>query len=122
MGVAQVDGVNGMFLLPDNWECPSDITFKIGFHSDYGKEAYGLHQTFTADEWMLMEAAGAIFLPAAGYRKGTLANSVQYGGYYWSATEDGSYEAYYLLCYANQAGISYDYRNNGLSVRLVKDL
>ena len=30
-GVAQVNGVNGLILLPDNWECPSDITFKIWF-------------------------------------------------------------------------------------------
>jgi uncharacterized repeat protein (TIGR02543 family) len=122
MGVAQVDGVNGLILLPDNWECPSDITFKIGFHNDYGEEAYGLHQTFTADEWMLMEAAGAIFLPAAGYRSGTYVNSVQYGGSYWSATEDGSYEAYNLHYYSYGAGISYDDLYSGLSVRLVKDL
>ena len=121
-GVAQVDGVNGLFLLPDNWECPSDITFKIGFHSDCSVEAYGLYQTFTADEWMLMEAAGAIFLPAAGYRSGTSVSSVQYGGYYWSATEDGSIEAYCHRYYSNQAGISYDYRYYGISVRLVKDL
>ena len=122
MGVAQVDGVNGLFLLPDNWECPSGITFKIGFHSDSGKDYFALHQTFTADEWILMEAAGAIFLPAAGYRSGTFANSVQYDGYYWSATADGSDEAYYLYFYSNHLGRSYADRYYGLSVRLVKDL
>jgi hypothetical protein len=71
---------------------------------------------------MLMEAAGAIFLPAAGYRSGTYVNSVQYGGSYWSATEDGSYEAYNLHYYSYGAGISYDDLYSGLSVRLVKDL
>ena len=122
IGVAQVDGVNGLFLLPDNWECPSDITFKIGFHSDYGKEEYGLYQTFTADEWMLMEAAGAIFLPATGYRSGTSVNSVQYCSYYWSATEDDSYNAYYLYFFSDEANISYAALYYGLCVRLVQDL
>ena len=121
-GVAQVDGVNGLFLLPDNWECPSDITFKFGFHSDYGKEYFAQHQTFTADEWMLMEAAGAIFLPAAGYRYGTSVNVLQIYGYYWSATEDDSYNAYFFYFQSDEAGISYAGRYYGLSVRLVKDL
>jgi hypothetical protein len=71
---------------------------------------------------MLMEAAGAIFLPAAGYRYGSVVYNVQYGGYYWSADKLGSHEAYSLLCYSNQAGMSYDYRFYGISVRLVKDL
>ena len=122
IGVAQVDGVNGFFFLPDNWECPSGITFKIGFHSDYSVEAYGLHQTFTADEWMLMEAAGAIFLPAAGYREGTSVNNVQHGGYYWSATEYDSNEAYYLYFFSDEANISYAALYFGLCVRLVQDL
>jgi hypothetical protein len=122
MGVAQVDGVNGLFLLPDNWECPSDITFKIGFHSDYGKDYFALHQTFTADEWMLMEAAGAIFLPAAGYRYETSVGLIQEFSCYWSATEYDSDEAHYLFFYADEAKISYDYRYYGISVRLVKDL
>ena len=121
MGVAQVDGVNGLFLLPDNWECPSGITFKIGFASDYSVEAYGLYQTFTADEWMLMEAAGAIFLPATGFRYGSDVYDVQ-DGCYWSATENSSYDAYCLLFYSDEANMYYYIRYNGLSVRLVQDL
>ena len=121
-GVAKVDNSNGLILLPDGWVCPEGITFKSGFHSDYSVEAYGLYQTFTADEWMLMEAAGAIFLPAAGYRDGTSVNSVQYYNRYWSATEDDSYEAYYLYFYSDEANISSDDRYEGLSVRLVQDL
>jgi uncharacterized protein (TIGR02145 family) len=71
---------------------------------------------------MLMEAAGAIFLPAAGYRYGTSVNVLQIYGYYWSATEDDSYNAYFFYFQSNEAGISYAGRRYGLSVRLVKDL
>ena len=38
VGVAQVNGVNGLILLPDNWTCPAGVTFKSGFHSEYGVE------------------------------------------------------------------------------------
>ena len=122
IGVAQVDGVNGLFLLPDNWECPSGITFKIGFASNYSEDYFALHQTFTADEWMLMEAAGAIFLPIAGVRYGTSVYDVQYYVRYWSATEFDSDEAYYLFIYSDEAGMSYDNRYEGSPVRLVQDL
>ena len=40
-GVAQVNGVNGLIFLPDNWTCPAGIIFKSGFHSEYSVEAYG---------------------------------------------------------------------------------
>ncbi|MBO7317010.1 MAG: hypothetical protein J6U44_07620, partial [Paludibacteraceae bacterium] len=48
-GVAQVNGVNGLILLPDGWTCPAGITFKSGFHDDYGVDYYAAYQTFTAD-------------------------------------------------------------------------
>ena len=120
-GVAQVNGVNGLVFLPDNWTCPEGITFKSGFHSSYGVDYYAAYQTFTADQWSKMEAAGAVFLPAAGSRLGTNVSGVQ-GGDYWSATEDNSYLAYCLIFYSDGAGMSGDARLDGQSVRLVKDL
>ena len=123
-GVAQVNGVNGLILLPDNWTCPSGVTFKSGFHSSYGVEYYAAYQTFTADQWSKLEAAGAVVLPAAGLRGGSYVSAVQDFGNYWSATGIDSYGAYdrtfgsgeaysYVLCYN---------RHLGQSVRLVKDL
>jgi uncharacterized protein (TIGR02145 family) len=114
--------VNGLILLPDNWVCPSDITFKSGFHSSYGVDYYAAYQTFTIEQWSKLEAAGAVFLPAAGIRYGSTVRSVQYGGYYWSSTEGGSHYAYYLNFYSGDANMSYNGRNYGSSVRLVKDL
>ena len=121
-GVAQVNGVNGLILLPDNWTCPAGVTFKSGFHSSYGVEYYAAYQTFTADQWSKLEAAGAIFLPAAGFRLGSDVNYVRNGGIYWSVTEIDSYFAYYLYFYSVGAYMGYNFRGGGQSVRLVKDL
>ena len=122
VGVAQVNGVNGLILLPDGWTSPAGITFKSGFHDDYGVEYYAVYQSFTADQWSKLESAGAVFLPAAGYRYGSDVDYVQGGGDYWSATENYSRSAYYLSFGSDGAGMGLDYRYYGHSVRLVKDL
>lgn len=123
-GVAQVNGVNGLIFLPDNWTCPAGITFKSGFHSYYDNDYYAAYQAFTAEQWAKLEAAGAIFLPAAGYRDSTGPDVefVQNFGVYWSATEAKSRYANYFYFRSGVAGMSDQYRNFGCSVRLVKDL
>ena len=121
-GVAQVNGVNGLILLPDNWTCPSGVTFKSGFHSSDGVEYYAAYQTFTAEQWSKLESAGAVFLPAAGHRSGSYVYDVQDYGYYWSATEYESISAYYLSFRSNRASMGGASRFYGRSVRLVKDL
>ena len=121
VGVAQVNGVNGLILLPDNWTCPAGVTFKPGFHSNYGVDYYAAYQTFTAAEWSKLEAAGAVFLPASGYRGGPDVNEVQYCSIYWSATEH-NVGAYCLYFYSDEAYMHYGFRCTGWSVRLVKDL
>ena len=128
MGVAQVNGVNGLILLPDYWRCPAGVTFNSGFHSEYSVEAYGQYQTFSADQWDELKDAGAVFLPAAGRRWS--ANSfynIQESGKYWSATEYvdpywGNNSAYYLNFSSNEAIMDTNGRSAGYSVRLVKDL
>ena len=123
-GVAQVNGVNGLIFLPDNWVCPAGVTFQSGFHSNKGVDYYAAYQTFTAAEWSKFEAAGAVFLPAAGYRYGSYVGYVQYRGDYWSAPEGNSY-ARYLYFYSVEAGMGGNPRlprYYGYSVRLVKDL
>jgi hypothetical protein len=121
-GIAQVNGVSGLILLPDNWTCPAGVTFKLGFHSSYGVEYYAAYQTFTADQWSKLEAAGAVFFPAAGFRNGSNVYYVQGGGRYWSATEFGSDYAYNLFFCSAEARMGGDPRYYGNSVRLVKDL
>ena len=122
-GVAQVDGVNGLILLPDTWKCPSDVTFKSGFHSiEYSVEAYGKCQKFSADQWSKLEMAGAVFLSATGYRNDSDVSDVQSGGYYWSATECNDNNAFFRDFFSDGTFMNYGTRCDGLSVRLVKDL
>lgn len=122
-GVAQVNGINGLILLPDNWTSPAGVTFKEGFHSDASIRAYGQYQTFTAEQWSKLEAAGAVFLPAAGFTdQFHKVKDVQKYGRYWSATVSEYYDgANYLLFDSSKADMDIRYRGTGLSVRLVKD-
>ena len=121
-GVAQVNGVNGLVFLPDNWTCPEGVTFKSGFHSSYGVDYYAAYQTFTSEQWSKLEAAGAVFLPAAGGRDGSSVYDVQLFGYYWSAIEYNSNYARYLNFSSGGACMGLINRNYGRSVRLVKDV
>ena len=129
MGVARINldaegttYANGLILLPDSWTCPEDITFKSGFASEDNVQAYADYQTFTLAQWEKLEAAGAVFLPASGYRDGSSINYVQYYGYYWSATPIDSLYASCLRFYSNGAVWGTYYRYNGRAVRLVQDL
>ena len=126
-GVAQVNGINGLVLLPDNWTCPTGVTFKSGSHSTYGVDYYAAYQTFTADQWSILEAAGAVFLPAAGRRIGTDVELVQYVGIYAFMNRrnmvginliQGVYEYGFI---SNNVYI-YAVDKDGASVRLVRDL
>ncbi len=121
-GVAQVNGMNGLILLPDNWTCPTGISFKSGFSSDYTIEAYGKYQTFTVQQWSVLESTGAVFLPASGSRSCTYVHDLQNYGDYWSATKGGSDAALYIRFYSVEIENRNSLRFGGRSVRLVKDL
>jgi hypothetical protein len=123
MGIAQVNGVNGLIILPDDWTCPADVTFKSGYNSDEsGIERYAEYQSFTLEQWSKLEAAGAVFLPAGGYRDASHVIFVQLEGCYWSSTEESmsSSRTFYFVSF--EAACLTSVRNGGLSVRLVKDL
>ena len=128
-GVARInlnaDGseyTNGLILLPDNWQAPEGVTFKSGFSSKYGEQVYADYQTFTLEEWSKLEAAGAVFLPASGYRSGAGVSYVGYFGYYWSARSGHDYYARCLYFRSDEASMSNNDRNRGQSVRLVRDM
>ena len=126
-GVAQVQDslmntINGLILLPDNWICPQDIIFKSGFHSNYGTAYYADYQTFTVAQWSELEAAGAVFLPAAGGRYHSNMYGVQEYGHYWSSTEYNRDDAYSFGFNSDDARVGYSPRHSRHSVRLVKGL
>ena len=122
-GVATVNNVNGLVLLPDDWIQPSDLIFTSCGSSDYNARDYKMNN-YTLSDWEKMETNGAVFLPAAGIR-GSNGNIV-YGseGYYWSSTIQATGYSYDL--FFNSHGVFLrggDYhRPYGQSVRLVRDV
>ncbi len=79
LGQARVEGLNGLILLPDSWQGVDGVLF-----TPSPKEAS--ENIYTIDEWHRMEAAGAIFLPAAGYWQNNQVSFVGHYGYYWSSS------------------------------------
>lgn len=130
--LGSVNGVKGTIILPDNWTTLAGVSFVAsttkGLYWDgsyyYNRNGNNfLHNIYTSEQWSNMEQAGAVFLPASGYRWGTAVDNVGGSGYYWSSTENYEYSAYFvciLSSYLYPQG-SLD-RSNGFSVRLAQDL
>jgi len=119
-GVARINNVCGVVVLPDNWTLPEGLTFNPGGGA-YAKNNY------TLSEWNRMEAAGAIFLPAAGYRTGTSFYNPYAGigiaGLYWSSTQIWGAMAYQMVIPGygcNYSSGCFGNRYLGSSVRLIK--
>ncbi|MBQ6307220.1 MAG: fibronectin type III domain-containing protein [Bacteroidales bacterium] len=117
-----VNGVNGTILLPDNWTA-SIYALNDTNDSSYNGGSYSSN-TISADDWAnVLEANGAIFLPAAGNRHGTSVYEVGDCGYYWSDSYNGSLFAYSVYFYSINLLTNYHYfRSFGWSVRLVRNI
>lgn len=113
---ATVNNVYGMVLFPDAFVYPSTVT-----PSNINNPSSSDITIYDATEWTKMEAAGAVFLPAAGWRYGTTVENINYG-YYWSSTglPDGFASGYTFgpSPIPINSGASF----YGLTVRLVSDL
>lgn len=121
LGAATVGTVNGMVILPDHFTLPAGLAFQSGF---YGRESYDYSRAnaYTLDQWAQMEAAGAIFLPAAGERKGTVVRDFGVDGNYWSATNGDNDDARSISFDGEEVeSIDDEDRYAGLAVRPVMD-
>lgn len=121
MGVGRVDGKKGVILLPDNWVKPSGASFKAYTYqqnvSNYGDN------TYTIEQWKVMESSGAIFVPDGYNRNGT--DVYDAGGNFrvWSSTSAGGQVGWlgYLYVGGTTQSQTQDYKYLGEPVRLVKD-
>ena len=114
-----VNGVNGIILLPDDW---ADTIYALRNPNgcDYSSN------TITATDWVnILEANGAVFLPAAGHRTSIYVGGMG-NGCYWSGTATHNGNAF-RVSFNNTSFISgggysinSDRRINGFSVRLVR--
>ncbi len=122
---AQVNGVNGLIVFPDNW---SDSYHHLS--SEYvNNNAISFENIKIAEStWVNdFETHGAVFLPVAGQRH-VNNNYVEYPngrGHYWSATSAGDETAYRVYFTGNSSDWSYGVgssRRFGYAVRLVRDV
>ena len=128
--LGSVAGINGIILLPDNWSPIQGVSFSPSTSKgmeDLGTMYYdsngGGHfddNPYSVEQWCRMDSAGAVFLPAAGFRDGTTVKYAGSQGVYWSSTpyELRAYFAYYANTYLYTQ--YEDYRRYGFSVRLVR--
>ena len=114
---AQVNDVNGVILLPDDW---TSDTYNLNNTNSIG--AYYSSNVINASQWATIENVGGVFLPAAGGRFGTTVADVGSTGFYWLSSSNSSCCAYYVYIY--YAGIyNVNHRRYlGRSVRLVSDV
>ncbi len=97
--LATVNGLNGLILLPDNWN--TSISLVYGYVPT--QFVYTENQ-LTISQWEALEAAGAVFLPAAGSRTGGYGNtetaggkgSIDANGHYFHVDNVGDYGYYWL--------------------------
>ena len=138
-GMSRVNEVVGLVLLPDNWTLPAGVSFMSGREQSYrvdssyykypskgytARKSSIEYNEYTIEQWAVMEAAGAVFLPAADIRTTAvfLDRSGIYRGYYWSANQKFM-NAAGIVFFSNAYIIPVDRHSftDGLSVRLVKD-
>ena len=117
---AIVNGVNGVVVLPDNWN--SNI---YSFANNKQGDASFDSNSISLSEWTnVLEFYGAVFLPASGIRNGTTIQYVGLVGSYWSAI-CGTYGYPYSLRFVGSgltAAGDYYGRHYGCSVRLARDV
>ena len=123
---AKVNGVNGVLLLPDDW----DKGYFTLNNTDTRSASFDSN-VITLSQWTALEQHGVVFFPAAGYRCYSIGKISVCGvgelGHYWSSSYNNAiytdYTSAFLLKFED-SGLNplYNYnRNHGRSVRLVCD-
>lgn len=139
--LATVNGQKGLIILADEWEHAPEglsfytstskgLTYQTGYYEDEGYIIdHFTDNTYTKEEWARMEKAGALFLPAAGQRRGTTVqnlNGSQTFGRYYSTTptsDEREGNVYSLSFYMSGVTPTSEFsRIWGASVRLVHDI
>jgi uncharacterized protein (TIGR02145 family) len=122
---AVVNNVNGLILLPDDWN-PSYYT--LNHVNETGDNitddpSYSTNIISLSNWTNHLENHGAVFLPAAGIRtSGTTTDYAGHYGRYWTSTWYAGDRAVALNFTASNVNWNYfPYVNQGLSVRLIRN-
>lgn len=135
--------IHGLILFPDVYSHPDgvpvlstsinvfDTTVDGVYNTELAISLYTANQ-YTVDQWGKMEAAGAVFLPIAGRRKGTVIDQLGQTGRYWSSINANATNSYVLYIYkdistSGKEQVAIGTKNHwskygGFAVRLIRDL
>ena len=128
--VSSREYVYGLLILPDKWKQPQGTDFVSAEakgmvmgennmeNGDYSDNSYD------SDQWKAMQEAGAVFLPAAGYRLGVKCDNMNKTGEYWSASATPDSQHPYSVVIYQYKYISHDKSvpQFGCAVRLVRNV
>ena len=132
-----IDGTRGVILLPDSWTLPEGCTFNPGGirRDDRPEIENWINNIYSLSQWAAMEAAGAVFLPAAGHRTNSSVTEIGWPhiiryvnryGYYATTTPYNvmctqlvSFRSYSIS--VNHGNEINNNRDAGLSVRVVRN-
>lgn len=126
---ATIDGNNGVIIFPDSYTHPGGVTPPASASINNISSTYSSN-IYTTSDWSEMESAGAVFLPAAGYRYWYSGSEYRIGGVngtgaYWSRTcgsNNGNAQNGLWITDENLNTYQDNARWRSFSVRLVRDL
>ena len=106
-------------MLPDNWKWEGSVG------TGWQEDGYPARSTDNVT-WKVMEEAGAVCLPAAGYCKSGMLTEVGTYGYYWSSSAFSGCPFPDNVSYVRFSINTVEHNNNGkrgrgYSVRMVRD-
>ena len=111
--------IHGLILFPDNFNGSASYD-GVTWGTINAGSAWST--TCTTAGWAALEAAGCVFLPAAGIRSNAPAvdyvNS-EYKGVYWSSNVESKYNGIGIGFFSGNTGLHSGGRNQGWAVRLV---
>lgn len=120
------NGVKGLILFPDNWN--TGFSFDMPNFNDPNDLRHANYDSYviTTAVWKRMEAFGAVFLPAAGYRTASNTWDVGSVGYYWAYAEGSDPTPEWFKILSDDLGVENENygisKSRGCSVRLVRNV
>lgn len=107
--------VNGILLLPDDWDPKIWIQTPIIPDLDGINGCWNYFDNrITENEWYILEAQGAVFLPAAGNATGRGNSKYNRSGFYWTITPNSAKAGTY---FSLEFG-GYEYRDDKTGYRI----
>jgi hypothetical protein len=113
--------VHGLILFPDSYTHPAGVAAPTGVNVTGSTSSWNANK-YNATDWARMEAAGAVFLPAAGFKyQGGGVDGIGVDGNYWTSTPSSTSSSYAIVLEFDENNLYTGglVRKRGSSVRLV---